>query len=143
MATLFPTPAPTLPEFRSLLIEGPFHPSAPIHLMLSHVALEPFRRTLMLSPSRKDFASALINFDDEWLKIHGSEGRTCGASSRVDILYPPTRAHLALILSMLHVHDGSFYHPKTTLSVAPSLLVLYETSTLCADDSSGPTCVIV
>jgi len=93
----------------------------------------------MLTSSRNVLAFALIKFDDEWLKIHGADGRTCDASSRVEMLYPPTRAHLALILSMLHVYEGTVHHPKTTLPAVPSLLVLHELSALCTATSPEPT----
>ncbi|CCM04808.1 uncharacterized protein FIBRA_07001 [Fibroporia radiculosa] len=130
MASLFPPPGPGLPSFRTMLFKGPYHASAPIHLMLSHVASNPKSKALMLSPSRQSLALALVDFNDEWLNTHGADGATCDASSRVNILYPPTRAHYTLLLSMLHTHQGTFHHPKTTLPISPSLLILHEISAL-------------
>lgn len=139
MTTIFPPSGPFLPPFRTLLVQGPYHPSAPIHLMLSHNAKSPKAKAIMISPSRQQLCSSLTEFDDEWLRANGGTGRVCDASSRVDILYPPTPAHFVLLLSMLHVYEGSFYHPKTTLPSAPTLLVLHELSALCSAGSSEPT----
>ena len=55
--------------------------------------------------------------------------------------YPPTPAHLTLLLNMLHVYEGTLHHPKTTLPEAPTLLVLHELSALIKPVSSEPTYV--
>ncbi len=53
--------------------------------------------------------------------------------------YPPTLAHLRLLLSMLHEYDTMVHHEKTTLDVAPSLLVLHEISSYFDTASSETT----
>ncbi|KAH9947261.1 hypothetical protein B0H21DRAFT_739545 [Amylocystis lapponica] len=131
MPSLFPSSSstdPVLPPFRTLLLKGPYHTSAPFYFLLSHVAQNSSAKALMLTPSRQALMSASKQFSDEWLSAHGGEGRTCHWSSRVDILYPPTPAHLVLLLSMFHRHDGSYYHPTTTVDDAVSLIVLHEIS---------------
>lgn len=83
MATIFPLPAPELPTFHTIVFSGPFHPSAPIHLMLSHNLRDPRGKAIFISPSRSSFLGDLAKFDDEWLNIHGGDGRTMGASARI------------------------------------------------------------
>ncbi|KAI0291717.1 hypothetical protein BC826DRAFT_470817 [Russula brevipes] len=39
MTTVFPLPSPALPDFTTLLLKGPYHASAPIHLCLTHLAI--------------------------------------------------------------------------------------------------------
>ncbi|KZT71594.1 hypothetical protein DAEQUDRAFT_763812 [Daedalea quercina L-15889] len=139
MTTIFPPPAPELPAFRTLLVRSAYHHSAPIHLMLSHNWQNPRGKAIFVSPSRPAFLASLLKFGDEWLKLHGADGRTCGASARIENYYPPTPAHLVLILNMLHVYEGTLHHPKTTLPEAPTLLVLHEVSALLAPTTSEPT----
>ncbi|KAL6309565.1 hypothetical protein BKA93DRAFT_272512 [Sparassis latifolia] len=128
MASLFPPSGPTLPPFRTLLIQGPYHPTAPIHLVLSHTTENPSAKAILLSTSKKKLFSSLKESLDDWLATHGSDGRVCNSASRVNIHYPRSPAHLALLLSMLHTYNGAFYHPKTTIDSATSLLVLHELS---------------
>lgn len=45
--------------------------------------------------------------------------------------YPPSPAHLALVLTLFRLYDqseGSDYDVKTTLDTAPALIVLHEPS---------------
>ncbi|KAH9843882.1 uncharacterized protein C8Q71DRAFT_730404 [Rhodofomes roseus] len=139
MATIFPPPSPELPQFHTLLVRGPYHPSAPIHLVLSHNWRDPKGKAIFISPSRAAFLASLAKFDDEWLKVHGGDGLTCSASARIENLYPPTPAHLVMILSMLHVYEGTLHDPKTTLPEAPTLFVLHELSALLKPTTLEPT----
>lgn len=84
MTTIFPLPAPELPLFSTLVLCGPYHPSAPIHLMLSHNWHDPRSKAIFFSPSRPTFLETLTKFDDEWLRAQGGEGRTMGASARTE-----------------------------------------------------------
>lgn len=84
MATIFPSPAPELPQFHTVVLCGPYHASAPIHLMLSHNWRDPRSKAIFISPSRPTFLANLAKFDDEWLKSRGGDGRTMGAAARID-----------------------------------------------------------
>ncbi|KAH8106131.1 hypothetical protein BXZ70DRAFT_417776 [Cristinia sonorae] len=140
MATIFPRPSPSLPPFKTLLIQGPYHPSAPLHLCLSHSTLSPTNSALVISPSRSKLQAALKESNEGWLYDHGGDGTTCSSSTRVQLLYPPTASHLALVLTSLHeanVAGKSAYIPKVTFDVAPTLVVLCELSSYVTDDSAS------
>ncbi|KAF8138195.1 hypothetical protein EV363DRAFT_1413927 [Boletus edulis] len=116
----------SLPQFKSLLVYGPYHPSAPIHLSLS---VPPPHSTLLFSPSRDTLLQALQGHPDEWLNTHSGTGTLASMSSRVTVFYPPSPKHLVAVLSLLRVHDVSVpVAPKVTLDRAPALLVLHEPS---------------
>ena len=87
MASLFPTPSPTLPDFESILIHGEYHTSAPLHLILSHCARNPKSRAVLITPSRQRFKEALQHFNDEWLRAQGCYMSTSIISERVKILF--------------------------------------------------------
>ncbi|KAI0776032.1 hypothetical protein BD413DRAFT_470117 [Trametes elegans] len=143
MYSLFPAPIdPTLPEFQSLLVKGPYHASAPVHLLLSHSAVHPEAKAILLTPCRSTIQHALVDMNDEWLDRKSGHGRVGAASRRTEVFYPPTLAHLRLLLSMLHEYDGVLHHAKTTLDVAPSLLVLHELSAYFDVQAAETTCVI-
>ncbi|EIW61286.1 uncharacterized protein TRAVEDRAFT_118064 [Trametes versicolor FP-101664 SS1] len=139
MAFLFPQPCPELPEYQNLLLKGPYHASAPVHLLLSHALTNPDAKAILLSPNRASFKDALVDLDDEWLDRNSGHGRVAYASRRTEIYYPPTLAHLRLLLSMLHEYDTTVHHEKTTLDAAPSLLVLHEISSYLDNASSETT----
>ena len=84
--SLFPPPGPPLPPFRSLLVKGKYHASAPIHLCLSHALLPETKKVVLVVPSRRALKASLKQLNDEWIKIHGGEGRNTGAASKVDVL---------------------------------------------------------
>ena len=66
MAKLFAS-ATLLPEFDTLLIKGPYPPSAPLTLAINHLSQKDVdERTdvLLLTPSREAFASALQEYND-------------------------------------------------------------------------------
>ena len=87
MTTLFPLPSPPLPEFTTLLLKGPYHASAPIHLCLTHLANRPGTRAVLLTPSRDNFAAALRDLNDDWLNECGGFGAVYQVLSRVEVLY--------------------------------------------------------
>ncbi|KAI0693584.1 hypothetical protein BC835DRAFT_1275765 [Cytidiella melzeri] len=131
MASVFPTPSPTFPDFSTLLVKGNYHASAPIHLALSYARANDAAKVLLLAPSRVRLTEEVKQVKDGYLDEQGGSGKVARPARRVDMLYPPTPAHLALIFSLLHeaLSTGKdFLHPKTTFSVAPSLIVLCEPS---------------
>ncbi|KAI0053083.1 hypothetical protein FA95DRAFT_1552973 [Auriscalpium vulgare] len=144
MSSLFPLPSPTLPECKSLLLKGTYHPSAPIHLCLTHVANRPDTTALFFTPSRHTFLSALRDYQDDWLEECGGYGAVFSVLSKVNIYYPPTPLHLSLALSMLKVSDAvgddlSLPH-QAILGSPPSLLVLHELSSYFLDNPAlAPT----
>ncbi|KAF9230515.1 hypothetical protein BU15DRAFT_57156 [Melanogaster broomeanus] len=144
---LFPEPAPHLPRFRNLLMYGPYHPSAPIHLCLS---MAPADKAILLTPSRPLFLDGLRKYNDQWLKSYSGTGSMASISSRVNIFYPPSPKHLVAMLSMFRIHEVSAsvpVDPKATIDVAPALLILHEPSAYFLsqeeDDPSSPTSVVV
>jgi hypothetical protein len=87
MTTVFPLPSPTLPDFTTLLLRGPYHASAPIHLCLTHLANRAGSRAVLLTPSRENFVAALRDFNDDWLNECGGYGAVSQVLSRVDVLF--------------------------------------------------------
>lgn len=141
MLSLFPGFGPQLPPFTSLLIQGPYHASAPIHLALSHTSQANGSSAIFLSPSRQLVTVALKEHNDSWLAQSG-HGRVSEMSSRIKMLYPPTPTHLAFLLASLEVpRQGSAHilHPTTTLDAFPDLIVLHELSAyFLSDVESNP-----
>ncbi|OJA12564.1 hypothetical protein AZE42_13495, partial [Rhizopogon vesiculosus] len=128
MARMFPSSDPCLPHYKSLLLQGDYHPSAPIHMCLS---VPSGSKALLLSSSRKALIHSLREYNSEWINTKSGTGNTCHSSSKVDIFYPPTPNHLVLLLVALRAHKASELVPvddKATLDSAPSLLVLHELS---------------
>ncbi|KAG8218390.1 hypothetical protein J3R82DRAFT_4013 [Butyriboletus roseoflavus] len=80
---LLPEPAPSLPRFKSLLVHGPYPPSAPVHLTLS---VPPPHHALLFTPSRPSFLQALHAHNDQWLNAHAATGTAATMSSRVTVL---------------------------------------------------------
>ncbi|KAF5322679.1 hypothetical protein D9619_001135 [Psilocybe cf. subviscida] len=131
MASFFPEPRQNdlLPTFSSLLVLGPYHPSAPVHLALSLNAGDDRARTVFLTPSKESYAERLIAFNDAWLNEHCSDGAISYAGQNITNFYPPTLAHLCLLLSALHLpnRDASM-HPITVQLGTPNLVILAEPS---------------
>ncbi|KAH9952868.1 hypothetical protein BGW80DRAFT_1193796 [Lactifluus volemus] len=136
MTTVFPLPSPTLPEFTTLLLKGPYHASAPIHLCLTHLANRPGTRAILLSPSRDNFIAALRDLNDDWLNECGGYGAVSQVLSRVDVFYPSTPHHASLALSMLRVSQ-----PETAPSqleiASPCLVLLHEFSSYFLDQENS------
>ncbi|KDQ64685.1 hypothetical protein JAAARDRAFT_145694 [Jaapia argillacea MUCL 33604] len=128
MTSLFPAPAPSLPDSTTALIKGCYPTSSPIHLCISHLRSRPQGKALLFTPSRPAFPAGLKEFDDAWLASCGGHGRISGLTARVKVLYPPSPAHLALVLSMLHVSKETENYPLIACEEAPSLVVLHEIS---------------
>ncbi|KAH7930252.1 hypothetical protein BV22DRAFT_1101856 [Leucogyrophana mollusca] len=141
MSRIFPQPSPSLPSFTSLLIQGRYHPSAPIHLCLS---IPSGTKAMLLTPSRQTLIQGLVEYNDEWINSRSGIGSVTRISSQVDILYPPTPGHLVALLSSFRTHETSTSAPidaKTTLESAPSLIVLHEPSAYFLSESSDNLCV--
>ncbi|KAK0490624.1 hypothetical protein IW261DRAFT_1433219 [Armillaria novae-zelandiae] len=143
MISLFPGFEPQLPSFTSLMIQGPYHASAPIHLALSHTSQANSSSAVFLSPSRQLVTVALKEYNDLWLATHSGQGRVSEMSSRVNMLYPPTPTHLAFLLASFEVSEhgpAHTLHPKTTLDAPPGLIILHELSAyFLSDVESNPT----
>lgn len=86
MARMFPTSDPSLPPYKSLIIQGDYHPSAPIHMCLS---VPTGAKALLLSSARQALIRSLQEYNDEWLLSNSGTGNTCRSSSEVDILLVP------------------------------------------------------
>ncbi|GJE84396.1 hypothetical protein PsYK624_004720 [Phanerochaete sordida] len=137
MATIFPSPAPALPDFESLLLKGALHASAPIHFCYSYVLHYDIPKAVLVTPSRERLVRALKQYNDDWVRERGGDGLTCKAASRVDVLYPKTPSHLVFLLTLFHEALGTkedYLHPKTTFATAPSLIVLHELSSYFLED---------
>ncbi|KAH9002377.1 hypothetical protein EDB86DRAFT_299594 [Lactarius hatsudake] len=132
MTTLFPLPSPALPEFTTLLLKGPFHASAPIHLCLTHLANRPGTRAVFLTPSRDNFVAALRDLNDDWLNECGGFGAVYEVLSRVEVFYPPTPSHASLALSMLRVAHPEKAPSQQEIS-SPCLVLLHELSSYFLD----------
>ena len=88
MSSLFPDSLsrPYLPPFRTLLVNGPYHPSAPIHLCFSHTRIQPQSKTVFLTPSRSNFKRSLEDYNDDWLTANSGLGKIAEISSRIEVL---------------------------------------------------------
>lgn len=109
MSSLFPplAHAPLLPVFDSLLITGSFHPTAPIHLCLSHLSRGQDLEAIIITPSRQAIIQALQEYHDDWLTANSGTGRYTDVSSRVKVLsvfYGP---------ASLYTQLNSPYQPPT------------------------------
>jgi len=133
MLSLFPDGVSEreLPPFRTLLIKGSYHPSAPIHLCLSHSRSQTRSKIILLTPSRSSFKRSLEEFNDDWLSVYSGHGKITELSSRIEVFYSPSPAHLELFLSMIRTYelsDGAQFEANTTLDTMPTLIVLHELS---------------
>ncbi|ETW84242.1 hypothetical protein HETIRDRAFT_381688 [Heterobasidion irregulare TC 32-1] len=140
MTSLFPLPSPTLPAFTTLAIKGPYHPSALVHLCLTHVVDKPNNQGIVLSPSREKVSIALREFNDDWLNECGGYGAVVQPLSNVSMFYPPSPMHLAFLLSTFKVSEASddpSLPPRTILPLSPSLIVLHELSAYFLDEYSS------
>ena len=86
MSSLFPPPGPQLASFKTLLVKGKYHPSAPIHLSLSHIARSNDSEAIIITPSRKKITAALQEYNDDWLAVNSGLGAITCISPRVKLL---------------------------------------------------------
>ncbi|EGO01761.1 hypothetical protein SERLA73DRAFT_48459 [Serpula lacrymans var. lacrymans S7.3] len=84
MSRLFPPAGPVLPPFRTILIQGQYHASAPIHLCLSTVT--PETSAIILSPSREALVRSLQGYNDEWINNHSGHGSISSMSANIRML---------------------------------------------------------
>lgn len=125
-SSLFPSPpGPSLPSFNSLLVRGPYPPSAPLHLCLSHIQANA-GNVLFLSPSRQAFATPLQDFNDQWLTTNAAKGQHLNLLSRVQIQYDVCSSTLWCIRLMFGIatlqlsHIGyCFFHCSSRFRVLP------------------------
>lgn len=87
MPSLFPPPCPQLPDFKSMLIRGDYHPSAPIHLLLSYAAAIPEAKAVFLTPRRDSLMNDLADLNDHQLNTSSGSGKCNGAAMRTQVLY--------------------------------------------------------
>ncbi|KAL0949598.1 hypothetical protein HGRIS_009645 [Hohenbuehelia grisea] len=120
-----------VPECRTLLVKGPYHASAPIHLALSSVRHSQESTVLIISSSRVNIVRELQCYKDQWISSVSGTGRSMALAANIQLMYPTTPAHLALLLSMIHASDPTgdvSWHSKSTFSNPPSLVILHELS---------------
>ncbi|TCD67692.1 hypothetical protein EIP91_012058 [Steccherinum ochraceum] len=111
-----------------------------MHLCLSHTAASPEHNALLLAPSRTKLQEGLKAFNDDWIDERGGHGSTSKSAMKVQMLYPPTAAHLALVLTALHTSDvggKEAFVPKATLPTTPSLIVICELSSYLVDNPAS------
>ncbi|KAG8733624.1 hypothetical protein FRC12_018824 [Ceratobasidium sp. 428] len=125
----------SLPDFRSLIVQGCYPPAAPIHLCLSHLSSElPTNKALLISSSKQYLSSELEEYNDAWLAQHAGDGTVAEHLHQIDIFYPPTYRHLRLLLARLRTYStpntdaDSETDLKACLSRPPTLLILHELS---------------
>ncbi|KAJ1309109.1 hypothetical protein OPQ81_004787 [Rhizoctonia solani] len=133
-----------LPEFHSLVIQGPYPPSAPIHLCLSHLRSGPkSNKPVLISSSSKYLSSQLEEYNDAWIHEHAMTGAVAEHLHQIDIFYPPTHKHLRLLLARLRTYSTPTPEAdmKTYITRVPTLLILHELSRyfLLGDDPELPT----
>jgi hypothetical protein len=140
--SLFPPAqgAPELPQLHSLLVVGDYHASAPIHLAVSVAKSRRSERVILLSPSRDSITAPTIDLRDSWIHNHGGNGIVSEALSRIEVMYPPTPAHLALFLSSLHVAEPSINNQNmtnTSMFKPLAMIILHETSSYMSENPLG------
>ncbi|KIY73432.1 hypothetical protein CYLTODRAFT_240799 [Cylindrobasidium torrendii FP15055 ss-10] len=133
MPSLFPTRDARLPQTQSLLICGPFHPSAPIHYVLSAISEDKRDRdALFITSSRERMATAMKEYRDSWIEENGTHGRVGMDAARVRMFFPPTPTHFSLLNACLEIAKPSpgerKLQGKTTLDSPPLVVVLHELS---------------
>ena len=84
--SIFPPPGPPLPKFRTILLKGKYHASAPIHICLSYALSPEVDKVVLIAPSRSALKTDVEKAKDDWIAVHGGEGLTSGAALKVDVL---------------------------------------------------------
>jgi hypothetical protein len=89
MPSLFPPPGvPELPtEFRTLLVEGKYHASAPFHLAMSMLTQSPDSTAIIITPSRNKLIVDLEKLRDAWIRENSGHGDILALSLRIKILF--------------------------------------------------------
>lgn len=157
MASLFPpNHGPLLPNFSSLLVKGPYPSACPLNLALSFP--NPDRSIIILACSGRENSGNSLRASLQGLKLTGkisaqtermqilyvSLGTSRQKIGQSSISYPPTAAHMALLLSSLQVidtdkpfpsavHDtptitNSAYSPHLLTPPGPLLVIIHELS---------------
>ncbi|KAF8901696.1 hypothetical protein CPB84DRAFT_1679571 [Gymnopilus junonius] len=87
MLSLFPPPQPpSLPDFSTILITGPYHQSAPVHLALSSNTINPTGSTVIFAPSKETLKEGLQQLNDCWLTAHSGQGAITEITSKATVL---------------------------------------------------------
>ncbi|KAE9391617.1 hypothetical protein BT96DRAFT_1024003 [Gymnopus androsaceus JB14] len=138
MASLFPNDdGPLLPKFSTLLVKGTYHATAPLNLALTF----PTRGIIILSSRGQEKNGDSLRAS---LQAQTMTGKISALAEHVQILYPPTAAHMALLLSALQVFNTEqpAVNPSTSTSVTetkpysphvlkppgPALIIIHELS---------------
>ncbi|KAJ3875891.1 hypothetical protein F5051DRAFT_377134, partial [Lentinula edodes] len=146
MASLFPpNHGPLLPNFSSLLVKGPYPSACPLNLALSFP--NPDRSIIILACSSRENSGNSLRASLQGLKL---TGKISAQTERMKIFYPPTAAHMALLLSSLQVidtdkpfpfavHDtpttNSAYSPHLLKPPGPLLVIIHELSAYFIDST--------
>ncbi|KAF9013353.1 hypothetical protein BDQ17DRAFT_1537026 [Cyathus striatus] len=132
MLSLFPQPGPSLRDFQTLLVKGAYHSSAPVHLLASHISQSENARGVLITPSRSKILKSLVEFNDDWIANNALLGHVAPIFSRVSVFYPPSPAHLSMLLSVLRTANmpeppvALEINRETALVTAPSIVILHE-----------------
>ncbi|KAF8743092.1 hypothetical protein RHS02_02618, partial [Rhizoctonia solani] len=125
-----PNTGPKLPpDFSSLVIQGPYPPSAPIHLCLSHLQSGPkSNKAVLISSSSKHLSSQLEEYSDLWLHEHAMSGAIAEHLHQTDILYVDALTPLPLLpsssrpINTMYQLSANAQTPPSTLGTTPSIL---------------------
>lgn len=109
MVSFFPpsTAAPMLSHSKTILVTGTYHPSAPIHLALSHLEEAQNPYVIAISSSRSIFKESLAQYDDHWLAINLGHGRISSLLAEISISSVEQHEFVVLIaysLPAIHRH---------------------------------------
>jgi len=100
----------------------------------------------LLTPSRSSFKRSLEEFDDDWLSTYSGHGKIAELSNRTEVFYPPSLAHLELLLAMIRTYKLSDndlqFETKTTFDTTPTLIVLHEPSAYFLEETMETSCVV-
>ncbi|KAF8681470.1 hypothetical protein RHS04_03034 [Rhizoctonia solani] len=121
-----PNTGPKLPpDFSSLVIQGPYPPSAPIHLCLSHLQSGPkSNKAVLISSSSKHLSSQLEEYSDLWLHEHAMSGAIAEHLHQTDILYVDalTLPSSSGPIDPMYQLSTNAQTPPSTLGATPSIL---------------------
>ncbi|KAF7776393.1 hypothetical protein Agabi119p4_4786 [Agaricus bisporus var. burnettii] len=145
MLSLFPPPAgPFLPPFSSLFVQGSYHQSSIIYLAIGHVLQSSKHEALVISSSPAKFKQKLSSAFNESSSGFLNTNKIKTAMLRIIVIYPPSPAHLSLLISTL---DGTQFASELTclwagLPVSPtenlSLIILDDISASFSEIDRNP-----